>query len=264
MLNYTLITGASSGIGYQLARVFARNGHNLLLVARREDRLRVNCAQLIETNGIRALYFPCDLTKEDETGKLFDFIKTQSIEINYLVNNAGAGHFGLFEQSDSIKNKHLLELNIKAVVNLTHRLLPSLKNNAPSGILNVSSMAACMPGPYIAVYAATKTFVLAFSQSLASELEEKGVQVSVLCPADVATEFQEHANLQNFEIKDSIPVDELAEYTYQQFILEHKLLIIPPDAQKKIDSMARSGSAEVISRNLFKIRKLLASKLGIN
>lgn len=264
MPKYTLITGASSGIGYELSKVFAHNGHNLLLVARREARLKEQCVQLSNSFNIQALYFPCDLTSEVEIEKLFDFIRTHSLQINYLVNNAGVGHFSLFEQSDPAKNNHLLALNIKAVISLTHRLLPNLKNNSPSAILNISSMAAWMPGPYIAVYAATKSFVLSFSQSLASELEDKDVQVSVLCPADVVTEFQKHANLENFEIKESISVHELAEYTYQQFVLEHKLLIIPPDAQKKIDSMTRSGSAEVISRNLYKIRKLLANKLGIN
>lgn len=264
MSGYTIITGASSGIGCELARVFARNNHNLLLVARRKHRLEELTSELSGKFGVTALGFSCDITQEKQRKELFNFISRKSIQVDMLINNAGQGDFNLFEKSSLEKNAHLIELNVQALIGLCHHFIPEMLENKKGRILNIASMAAFMPGPYIAVYAASKSFVLNFSLALAAELENKHIQVSVLCPGDIKTEFQQNANLEGFEVNSKITLKELARYSYDKFILEKETVIVPPETQKHIDMMTRSGSPMIISRNLFKMRNMLAKKIGKN
>jgi uncharacterized protein len=264
MSDYTLITGASSGIGKELARFFAKQNHNILLVARRESRLQDLANELLENKGITILYFVCDLTQTIELNNLYAFIAEKKITISILINNAGIGDFTRFENSSLEKNKRLVDLNINSVLELCHYCIPQMIQRNEGKILNIASMAAFMPGPFIAVYAATKSFILNYSIALATELEDHNIQVSVLCPGDIKTEFQTNANLEKFEINSKISLPELAEFTYKQFIIEKECLIIPLETKKHIDMIARSGTPLIISRNLYKMRKMLAKKLGLN
>lgn len=258
---YTLISGASSGIGKALAKIYAENNHNLLLVARRKNKLNELQSELESKFNIEAISKKCDLTNHFELEELLRFIDSNQIEITTLINNAGLGDFTLFENSSNIKNDQLIDLNIKAVVKLTESILPSMIENKQGNILNVASMAAYMPGPHIAVYAATKAFILNFTHGLASELKKYSINVSVLSPGDIETEFQQNAGLEGFEVKNSMTVDDLAGYTYEKFMIEKEREIIPPETRKIIEMFSKSGKTETISDRMFVLRKQLAAKL---
>lgn len=262
MINYTLISGASSGIGEALSKVFAKNSHNLVLVARRKKRLTALQKELEVNYKIDVKVVQCDLTDDDNINNLYAFIKKENINVSTLINNAGLGDFTLFENSNALKNKQLINLNIHALVKLTHLFLPDMVKNKNGNILNIASMAAYMPGPYIAVYAASKAFVLNFTHAIASENKQHGINISVLSPGDISTEFQNNAGLDGFEAKSNITVDELAEYTYKKFIIEKEREIIPPETAKMIEMMNRSGKTTTISDNMYNLRKQLARKLG--
>jgi short-subunit dehydrogenase len=259
---FTLITGASSGIGEALANKFAAEGNNLILVARRKDRLETLSQKLSSEFKIHSEYLVKDLSKSNEIEELLKKIEEKDLFVNILINNAGLGDFNLFSNSEKTKNHRLIDTNIRAVVDLNQYFVPKFIKQGEGKILHVASMAAFMPGPYIAVYAASKAFILNYSIALSSELEELGLQVSVLCPGDIETEFQKNANLEKFEVNSKISLDELVDFTFVKFIYEEETVIIPPETRKHIDMMTRSGSAEIISRNLYKMRKMLKGKMG--
>jgi short-subunit dehydrogenase len=262
MKPYVLITGASSGIGLSLARVFASKGHNLLLVARRQNILHSLADELLKNNKIHVDIFTCDLTQPSNIEDLLLFIKERNIRVEILINNAGLGDFSLFAESDFNKIKAVIDLNISAVVALTHILLPQMIKNGQGKILNVSSMAAFTPNPYLAVYAAAKSFILNFSHAIAAEVKSKNIQVSVLCPGDIKTGFQKEAGLEGFEVQSKITVEELAEFTYQKFIIEGEIEIVPDDTQRTIESLQKVTNKALLSDNFFKLRHMLALKLG--
>ncbi len=259
---FALITGSSSGIGKALATQFAKNKYNLLLVARRLDKLEELKKELLDLSNVDIRVVKCDITNEVELKVLFNFIESEKIQITTLINNAGLGDFSLFQNSDFKKNKALINLNINAIVKLTYYFLSGMIENKKGNILNVASMAAYMPGPYIAVYAATKAFVLSFTHALASENKQHNLNISVLSPGDIETEFQDNAGLVGFEVKSKISVDELAEFAFKKFMIEKEREIIPPETAKIIEMMNRSGKSATISDNMYNLRKQLARKLG--
>ncbi|MBN1118342.1 MAG: SDR family oxidoreductase [Bacteroidales bacterium] len=262
MKNYTLITGASSGIGKALASVFASKGHKLILVARRQQLLDRLATELNQEYNVKVRIVCCDLTSERNIRDLCSLIQSNRIHIDTLINNAGVGDFAPFLKSDHGKMQKMISLNINAVLSLTHHILPLMVKQGYGQILNVASMAAFSPGPYIAAYAASKSFVLNFTHALASEVKHKNIQVSVLCPGDIKTEFQDNAGLKGFDVQSKITVEELAAYTYKEFVEEGKREIILPETKKMIEMMNRSGNIELISDNMYRLRKKLAEKLG--
>lgn len=191
-MSRVLITGASSGIGKELAKQFAMRKHDLVLVARRQELLDELKEKLIKRYKIDVQYFVCDLTKKPK--EVYDFCKKNKLSIDVLVNNAGYGDFGNFIDSDLDKNLKMIDLNNKALVSLTYYFLKDMKENGYGHILNVGSVASFVPGPYMAVYYATKSFVMSFSLSLREELRKDNIRVSVLCPAPTKSDFWKVAN----------------------------------------------------------------------
>jgi hypothetical protein len=188
----TLITGASAGIGTELARVFAANGHRLALVARRADRLDQLSRELTRPGRAAPLAIPCDLEDCEAGDKIAAALRSADVEVEYLVNNAGFGLFGKAIELDSVEQLGIIAVNIRALADLCLRFAPDvIKCNG--GILNVGSVAGFLPGPGMAMYYASKAFVLSFTEALRQELKPKGVRVTVLCPGPVLTEFQQRA-----------------------------------------------------------------------
>ena len=188
-MNTTLITGASSGIGAAFARKLAKRGRNVLLVARSEDKLIALCNEIGRTSGIRAQYVAMDLTETDASGRLFEETKKRDLEIDMLVNNAGFGSMGDFERQDRASELEMIDLNVKSLVDLTYRFLAPMRERHQGMIINVASTAAFQAVPYMATYAATKAFVLSFSQALWEENRLYGVHVLALCPGVTDTNF---------------------------------------------------------------------------
>lgn len=260
--SYVLITGGSSGIGKSLAKVFASKNYSLILIARRSNKLEEIQKDLVSKFNIEVRIIKCDLTKEKDFENLIEYIEKEKLQVSTLINNAGVGDFTLFRESEQNKNQQVIDLNIRAMVRLTHYFLPGMIKNNHGNILNIASMAAYMPGPYIAVYAAAKAFVLSFTHALASENKQYSLNISVLSPGDIETEFQKNAGLEGFEVRSKISVDELAEFAFTKFMIEKEREIIPPDTAKMIEMMNRSGKSSTISDNMFNLRKQLANKLG--
>jgi len=191
----TLITGASSGIGRELARVFAENGHALFLVARNRERLDALKEELSEGHGVRVLTLSVDLSEVGGPKRLAGELKSQGIVVENLVNNAGSGDFGTFAESEQEKIREMLMVNIHALTLLTRLLLPGMIERRKGRILNVGSVAGFIPGPCMAVYFATKAYVLSLSEALSIELKGTGITVTVLCPGTTNTEFFRRAGI---------------------------------------------------------------------
>jgi uncharacterized protein len=187
----TLITGASSGIGAELARVFAANGHRVALAARRADRLEA-LAKDIAAGGKPPILIPCDLQSPGAGETIAAALTAADVEVEYLVNNAGFGLFGRAVELDRAEQLGMIEVNIRALTELSLRFSAQVIKNR-GGILNVGSIAGFLPGPGMAVYYASKAYVLSFTEALRQELAQHGVRVSVLCPGPVSTEFQKRA-----------------------------------------------------------------------
>ena len=190
----TVITGASSGIGVELARVFARAGHQLALVARREDRLRALADEIAATSKRRPIVIAADLADASATQKIADELRAHGAEPQYMVNNAGFGLVGLADLRERDDELAMIDVNVRALTDLSLAFADSLARHQ-GGILNVGSMAGFLPAPGMAVYYATKAYVLSFSEALHAELKPKGVRVTVVCPGPVPTEFAEIAGL---------------------------------------------------------------------
>lgn len=192
-MNTTLITGASSGIGEAFARKLATQGRNVLLVARSEDKLITLCNEMGRLNSIRAQHIALDLSEPESPARLFEETQKRGLTIDLLINNAGFGAFGDFTKTDLPRQLNMIDLNIKALVELTYLFLAPMRERKQGAIINVASTAAFQPVPYMTTYAATKAFVLSFSEALWEENRQFGVTVMGLCPGVTETNFFEAA-----------------------------------------------------------------------
>jgi uncharacterized protein len=188
----TLITGASAGIGAELARVFASKGHRVVLVARRADRLEELAGELAAKGGIAPIVIPCDLEQSDAGDKIAAILTAEGVEVEYVVNNAGFGMFGRAIERDRAEQLGMIAVNIRTLTDLSLRFSDHLIRHR-GGILNVGSVAGFLPGPGMAVYYASKAYVMSFSEALRRELAPRGVRVTLLCPGPVPSEFQARA-----------------------------------------------------------------------
>ena len=188
----TLITGASAGIGTELARVFASNGHRVVLVARRADRLAALAGEIAAAGRAAPIVIPCDLQQPDACDKIAAVLAAEGVEVEYVVNNAGYGLFGKAVELDRAEQLGIIDVNVSAMTDLSLRFADSLIRHR-GGILNVGSIAGFLPGPGMAVYYASKAYVLSFSEALRRELAPRGVRVTALCPGPVPSEFQARA-----------------------------------------------------------------------
>lgn len=185
-----LITGASTGIGAVFAEVLAERGHDLILVARSQDKLETLATRL-RAGGAQVTVIAADLGLPDSASVLAAKVSALRLQVDLLINNAGFGAAGAFARQTAVRDAQMVALNCTAVVDLVHAFLPAMQQRGSGGILNVASVAGFQPTPYMAVYGATKAFVLSFTESLWAELASKNIQVTALCPGPVDTPFFE-------------------------------------------------------------------------
>ena len=187
-----LISGASSGIGAELARVFASKGHRVAMVARRADRLTALAAEIVAAGGGTPIVIACDLTQTGAGDRIAEALTAAGVEVEYVVNNAGFGLFGRAVERDRAEQLDMITVNIRALTDLSLRFADQLIRHR-GGLLNMGSIAGFLPGPGMAVYYASKAYVLSFSEAMRAELAPHGVRVTVVCPGPVPSEFQGRA-----------------------------------------------------------------------
>jgi uncharacterized protein len=192
-----LVTGASGGLGYELARLFARDGYDLVLVARSSQKLDAVAGELVKKHGIAARVIVKDLSEPAAADEIYAELERDGIPVDVLVNNAGFTVFGPFAETDLAREQELMQVNIVALTRLTKHFIPGMLKKGAGKILNVASTAAFQPGPLMAVYYASKAYVLYFSEALAEELRDTGVTVTALCPGPTATGFQKRGNMED-------------------------------------------------------------------
>lgn len=222
-----VITGASAGIGVALARVFARQGHELALVARREERLHALADEIAATGARRPIVIPADLFKPGAARQIGEALAALGAEPQFLVNNAGFGLVGLASSLDRDEQLQMIDLNVRVLTELSLAFVDSLARHR-GGLLNVGSMAGFLPGPGMAVYYATKAYVLSFTEALHSELKPRGIRVAVLCPGPVPTEFAERAGVRGSTLAPSVltqSADYVAEAGYRGLMEGHRTIV---------------------------------------
>ncbi len=221
-----LITGASSGIGREFSRLFAEKGYRLVITARREKNL-TELKEMYPENNIEVI--PCDLGSETGAEYLYNEIKKRNIKVDILINNAGFGLFGEFYETDIEKEKKMIDLNVKALVELSKYFLQEMLERNSGKILNVASIAAFQPGPYMSVYYASKAFVLSFSEALRNEVRNTGVCISVLCPGPVETEFEKSSELSRSKLFSKLKPVTAEKVAYAGFrgLMKNRAVIIP-------------------------------------
>ena len=235
----TLLTGASAGIGIALAHEFADHGHELVLVARREQRLKA-LADAIATSGRpRPALLAIDLQSADAGPRIATALSEQGLEPNFVVNNAGFGLVGLAADLDIGEQRDMIDVNVSALTDLSLRFIPSLERYQ-GGILNVASVAGFMPGPRSAVYYATKAYVLSFTEALHQELAPRGIRVTALCPGPVPTEFQARAGFAGNPNPDLLTqsADQVAEAGYRA-LQQGRRRVVPGVANRVTTAIMR-------------------------
>lgn len=242
----TLITGASAGIGTELARVFAGRGHRLALVARRADRLMALAAELKAQGHPEPLVIPCDLEAPDAGDKIEAALAAAGVELEYLVNNAGFGIFGTSFEMDRATQLGIIDVNIRALTDLSLRFSKTLIKNR-GGLLNVGSIAGFLPGPGMAVYYASKAYVLSFTEALRKELQPHGVRVTLVCPGPVPTEFQDRAGFKPGFDSSALDMSprQVAEQAYRG-LMANKRAVLPGFGIKLVPFMLRLAPRDFI------------------
>jgi short-subunit dehydrogenase len=233
-----LVTGASAGIGRELAQILAREGHDLVLVARREAELERLAAELKEQHGADARVIPADLAKSTAVAAIAKALGPNA-RVDVLVNNAGFGGLGTFAGRDRKDDLRMIAVNVTALTELTKQFLPGMVQRGRGRILNVASTAAFQPGPFMAVYYATKAYVLSLSQALAEELSGTGVTVTCLCPGVTETEFHQVAGTEDIPLTSgpvSMSARAVAEAAYRG--MERGRLLVVPGLHNKIGAQS--------------------------
>ena len=215
MTRTALLTGASSGIGHSMAKILAGQGWNLVIVGRSKDILENMRDELSSKNGVKVTVVEADLSLDGASQKVYNEVREAGIEVDYLINCAGIGDFGLFIDSDLKRQEDMIHINDLALVSMTGLFVPDMVARGHGRVLNVSSVAAFQPGPLMSIYYASKAFVQSFSEAMAVELKGTGVKVSVLCPGPTDTPFLVKAGQteQNMYKKSAcVTADKVAEY----------------------------------------------------
>ena len=228
MSKSALITGSSNGIGYELAKIHAENGYDLVLVARNKCKLDVLKGILQKKHGIKVHTIEKDLSLAGAAVEVYDELQEQNITIDCLINNAGFGDIGLFADSDWNKQERMINLNVTALTHLTKLFLPGMIERGSGKILNVASTASFQPGPTMSVYFATKAYVLSFSEAVNNEVRKKGVTVTALCPGSTESGFHATALGEERHVRErNLPsAREVAEYGYKA-MMKGKAVAIP-------------------------------------
>lgn len=250
-----LVTGASSGIGRDLAREFAKRKCNLVLVARNVERLEELKKELTENYKVEAEYLSIDLSKRENCLELHNKVK----DIDILVNNAGLGDFGEFSETDLIKDFSIIDTNITSVHILTKLYLKDMKEKNSGRILNVASIAGFMPGPLMATYYASKNYVVRLSEAIREELKKSksNVKISILCPGPVKTNFNNVANVK-FEIS-SLTSEYVAKYTVEK-LFKNQFYIVPGAIIKVGRILAKLSPTQIAAKVCYNMQKRKAGK----
>jgi uncharacterized protein len=252
-----LITGASSGIGLELARIFASKGINLIIVSRNVIELAKLGTELSEKYNIYVEEIEKDLSVPGAAKQVYDNVTSLDFDIDYLVNNAGFGDYGLFHMSDWDKQERMINVNMLALTQLTRLFLPGMVERKSGRIMNVASTAAFQPGPLMSVYYATKAYVLYFSEAIANELEGTGVTVTALCPGPTKSGFQKAANVEHSKMfnKESIPSSKkVAEYGYKA-MMKGKRVAIQGVVNKELVFFSRHAPKKFVLNTVKKVNE---------
>ena len=235
----TLITGASAGIGAELARVFASNGHRLALVDRNGDRLVTLASEIVTAGGTPPILITCDLEHRDACDKIAAALVAEAVEVEFVVNNAGFGLFGYAIELDRAEQLGIIAVNILTMTDLSLRFSDSLIRHR-GGILNLGSLSGFLPGPGMAVYYASKAYVLSFSEALRQELAPRGVRVTTLCPGSVSSEFQARAGIKpGFEHEMlNVSASDVAQAGYRG-LMANKRAVLPGLGTKMVPFLLR-------------------------
>lgn len=247
-----LVTGASSGIGLELAKCFAGDGSRLVLVARNQAALNVLAEELRRKHKIEIIVLPADLSAPDAPKQVFDQLAAQKIAVDVLVNNAGFGLHGGFAELPLPRQLEIIQVNVTALVELTGLFLPGMIQRKSGGILNVGSVAGFLPGPYLAVYYATKAFVQSYSEALAEEVDGTGVFVSVLDPGPTTSNFGNVARGNKARYVQSKAMSAEAVARYGHWAFRNKKVIAIPGLKNKTLVFATRVMPRGAARKLIK------------
>ncbi len=255
---YTLITGASKGIGLELAYIFAKNKHNLILVARTRELLDKIKADLINKYEILVEVIVEDLTKENVAKDIYNYTKAKKLNVDVLVNNAGFGDYGNFVDTSISKNQDMVQLNIVTLTELSHYYLKDMIKNKSGKIMNVASIASFLPGPLMATYYATKSYVLSFTEALSKELKNTGVSVTALCPGTTRTNFFDVANANEKNsnlLKNMKPADpyKVALYGYKK-LMKKKVIALYGGTNKLLVFLIRFVPRSLVRSVAYRIQ----------
>jgi len=245
-----LITGASQGIGYELSKLFAKDGYNLVLVARDEKRLNDIKMEFLKEHQVDIQIVVKDLSNPNSAQEIFESLKLKNTIVTALVNNAGFGHLGKFSETDWDLYQKMIQLNISSLTRLTHLFLPDMLDMNRGYIMNVASTAAFMPGPLMSIYYASKAFVLSFSQALANELKDSSVIVNTLCPGPTETKFQKRAKMDNRNVFNNsimhvMDAETVAKQGYQD-LMQGKTLTITGSFNKLLTQSIRVSPRNMV------------------
>jgi len=239
-----LVTGASAGLGVEFARQLAKRGHSLVLVARRKERLEELAKEL---GNARAVAF--DLSKKDAAAKLLADLDANGEVVDLLVNNAGFGLIGRFAELDAKRERQMIDLNVATLTDLCRAVAPQMIERKSGGIINVASTAAFQPGPKMAVYFATKAFVLSLSEALHEELKPYGIKVSCLCPGPTRTEFGEVAGFGGSGLFDKVAMDARTVVAAGLAGLDRNKAVVIPGVVNKVGAVSgRFAPRSVVRR----------------
>lgn len=245
-----LITGAASGIGYELACIFASDTYNLVLVDKNGQKLSEIASKFEQKFGISVKNIVKDLSIPASPEEIFTDLQQASIKIDILVNNAGFGNYGLFKETDLIDELKMLQVNLVSLTHLTKLLLKDMINRGNGKILNVASTAAFQPGPLMAVYSATKAYILSFSEAIANELENTGVTVTVLCPGPTKSAFHETTRMANSELlkdKKMMTAETVAKIAYSG-LMSNTTVVIPGVKNRILAELVRFTPRKLVTR----------------
>jgi len=257
MSNFALVTGASGGIGLDLARLLAKDKHDLVLVARSEDKLKEAKSSIEKEFGVNVKIIIADLSLPEAATQLYDEIQKEKIHIDILINNAGYGDFGSFASCDWTKQERMINLNVLSLSKITHYFLPAMIKSGHGKIMNLGSIASFLPGPMMSTYYATKAYVLSFSCSLANELKGTGVTITALCPGPVDTGFVAAAALEGSKLFHSfkpMTSPDVAAYGYRR-MMKGKLLAIPGTMNKLMVTSIRFSPRKLVASIVRKVQE---------
>jgi short-subunit dehydrogenase len=251
-----LITGASNGIGYELAKVHAEQGDNLILVARTKSKLDELKKELEGKYKVQVHTIGKDLSHPDAAKEVYDELKHERISVDYLINNAGFGDYGLFAECDWNRQEQMINLNVTTLVHLTWLFLPGMIRKKSGKILNVASTASFQPGPTMSVYFASKAFVLSYSEAINNEVREHGVTVTALCPGATHSGFQAAASMQDsklFEGNNFPTSREVAEFGYKA-MMKGKAVVIHGLKNKILANSVRFAPRSLVVKMARKVQ----------